>query len=278
MGFWDVGVGDLESMGVRVTQEQEAVLEWGGEVMIVRPLLSPLAIYDDNGGMIDQCGQKVFVPRTMRAYPPRTAGLPWVPAGTPAEYLEDELGADWRSWPSYVGEYIDDPIDQQAGEGVQYARIWEGTPLVSEDDKNLATDLWAAAKKRVNDSVYYEYVMLQEFIASYDMGCLDKLLDNETTAEAVVAGTAVTPEYLSLALGAYVTLLDGRYLARTAKDVGRLRPVCFAPMEDYLVCNNEARAMWRRAINRRENTLAIIHTSLSDKHAAHFNREERGIA
>ena len=69
MGFWDVGIGDLEAIGVRVSPEQEHVLQEGGEVLFIKGLFSLYHWYGDATGILDQFDQQVYVPQTLRRLP-----------------------------------------------------------------------------------------------------------------------------------------------------------------------------------------------------------------
>jgi hypothetical protein len=281
MGFWDAGIGDLEAMGISVSDDAIDVMEGGGQVLVVKGLLSPYHWYGDESGMWDQEGVQVFTPVLMDVVSPMATELPaWQIHDTPIRSFMDDQSGDtmWRSWPSYIGDISEEAIDSPySGEGLFYARAWDGTPLVSATDRMLAHEIIVAARKRISDSAYEPFCILSGFEADgeYSVDDLDPLL--EFTADQIRdihEFDGYDPDYLMCVLQAYKDLVKDGYLSVE----GVTREVVFKPMSHYLDWLPEANFMWERMVNRHENALTIIHSSLSDKAATQFRIYEGQVS
>lgn len=290
MGFWDQGIAGLKAIGVEVTREQRQALNKGGQVLIIRGLLSPWACYGDDTGILDQHGAQVYVPQLLDAEPVATPAQ--LESGASLDerneeevllardYLDEVHGADWREWPSYIGEIQDRGIGRFAEcDWMTYARVWDGTPLVSKADRKAAKKILAAARRRIASSVYEEFCELYEFEAMGEAGWqdLEAVMDDKVTVEDMAAALETDPNYIEALVRNYNTLLLGNYLTRSTKreDQEKLKVVHFTPMEAYLEPGSDAATMWSRLVNRRENALAIINNSLSCDRARQFSRSEK---
>lgn len=282
MGFWDVALGDLAAIGVRFSPAEQQVLEEGGEVLFIRGLLSPWACMGDATGILDQFGQRVYVPQFLSAFPPKAKALPgWNLDGQSVSALVDsEVGDYWRQWPAYLGVVSERCVDRQAfGDGIAYVRIWDGKPLTCPGDRELAERLFTAASDRINNSAYHQFVVLSEYEASgYAVDELYPVITGEVDVADLV-DLDRDRDYLESMATAYRDLLDGGYLSRSSDpaDHQNLKEVSFEPMEDLLDDDLEAVQVWDRMVNRRENALAIIHTALSIRSAANFECLESEI-
>lgn len=273
MGFWDVGIGDLEAIGVRVSEEAAYVLEEGGDVLFVAGLLSPYACYGDDTGILDQHDKQVYVPRLLTAYPPREQAPGW--SDTPANILEDAFGPEWRTWPSFVGEVEERNDYQRSFSDMTYVRVWDGTPVFTVEDASIADELMAAATARVKNSVYAEFVMLADWESEEAENSLDNLdlgLDGTLDLLDLAEFTGTSRAQLDALVSAYDTLLTGGYLNR---DGSEGRPVQFEPMEAYLPVSPSARRAWAQMVARRDNSIEIINCALPRARGKSFAQGER---
>lgn len=287
MGFWDAGIGDLEAQGVSVSQNQIDVMEDGGQVLVIKGLLSPYHWYGDESGILDQYENQVFVPLLMQAVSPLDTELPnWGIHNNPIRNFMDDYTGDslWRAWPSYIGEYTEAAIDYPYGEeSLSYARVWDGTPLVSATDRMLAGEIIKAARKRITDSVYEQFCILSDFESSgnYAISQLDPFLAFEPEdIHALEQFDDYSPDYMFCVLSAYRDLLAGNYLTTSddPKDCINLKDIEFEPMEHYLGWLPEAMVMWNKMVNRHENAMVIIKSSLSSKSANQFQIYEGQVS
>ena len=286
MGFWDAGIGGLEASGISVSDDQIDMLEEGGQVLVIKGLLSPFHWYGDETGILDQDDNLVYVPLLMEAVAPMSTELPeWRISGRQIRKFMDDYTGDtmWRAWPSYIGEYIQEATESPYGcESFSYARVWDGTPLVSATDRMLAHEIFTAARKRVNDSVYEEFCILTEFESSgsYSVSQLDPFLAFESEdVQGLEDFDEYDPGYMHCVLSAYRDLLAGNYLTNCDdQDPRDLKDIEFKPMSHYLGWLPEAMVMWERMVSRHENAHAIIRSSLSAKSANHFNIYEGQVS
>lgn len=281
MGFWDQGVSRLRSMGVPVTQEQQNGLERGGEILVLRGLVSPDLLYDgDCAGVTDQHGEQVYIPQMLHAHPPLATDLPGTHGMALNTWMDRDNRRDWRRWPSYVGEIQERSVDQQTNaDGIDVVRVWDGMPLLTAADRELAEELFAAAANRVNSSVYGELCEISDFenTEGKDMEDLAPAIEGLATIVELADHLNLEPDRVETAVTAYEALLLGGYLTRSRRkeDIAKLLDLQFAPMEAYLPVNSDARRLWSRLVNRRENALAIINTGLRKEQAELFDSLER---
>lgn len=271
MGFWDLGVGDLAAMGVNVSREQRRVLEQGGQVLFITGLLSPyLYELDNKRGVVDQNDEQIYVPQLLYAYSPSQT-LPGLRGKTIRAHM-DEGGTEWRAWPSYVGEIIERSVTQHdPNEDLSFVRVWDGIPLVTEEDKMIATELFIAATDRIDASVYCELKEISEYQAmGGDVDDLHLALNAaDMSYDEVALKTGLSEHQIGNLVLAYDTLL----LNDTGPGGYDVDQVTMAPMENYL--SAEAARVWTRLVNRRENILAIVNNALPRLQARCFDRSER---
>jgi hypothetical protein len=277
VGFWDAGIGDLEGMGVAVTDEQRDVLLEGGEVLFIGALLSPWYRDGDTSPMLDQDGEVVYVAQQMTV--------------SPGDFNEEEISEldntyndSWREWPSYVGTVQERSIDQRPWmeEETWYVRIWDGTPI-EEGNDDIAARIFRACSDRINDSIYQAVC---EFESSDEWFCespsteeLMPFVAAETTMDETLEHfDGYDPDETMSAYNMLHLLLTEGYI--TVDENGLLDgshaiDAMFKPMAYYLRGDPEALQVWNRLITRREITLEIIEDNLPTRAAQDFDRYER---
>lgn len=170
MGFWDGGLDDLTSVNVQVTATEERVLDQGGSVMYLNPLLDPMSVFEgaNYGALQDVEGQDIFVPWRITVVSPTDSYTPsWKPGDGQKiwQQIDAEQGTDWRRFPAYIGLLDEESAEMtSAGYGIEYHwiemlrpyRFWSCVPIVSDEDKRAVKALEKACNKMLTESCYLD--------------------------------------------------------------------------------------------------------------------------
>jgi len=277
MVFWDYQIGDLEAIGVRVDPEQIMVLEQGGEVLVIQHLLSPWCWEGDTSGTDDQNGDPVYIPVRMKACSPLDKFTPtWqrTDEDTVANHLDREHGEQWRLFPSYVG-VVEHRVWEGPGsydEGLDWARVWNGYPVMDQQTLALMEKIEAAARSRLYESFYEQLTMVVEWELSAEW---DSELLWEDVSEWERLG--LDPDQGMTMRGVFEELYANRIIARpeaSPEEIRNLVPLQFAPMSDYLREEPEALALWNRMVYRRESSKRKVTQALERSRRSVFEYNE----
>ena len=267
---WIHRFADLLAIGVHIDVEAMHVLDKGGEVLAIEILPAPDSwLYGDGDlyPMSDHDGNTAMLPYLLKVTPPDQPfdqGWRTDPISI-ADYLEKELGDEWRLFPSYTGVKYDVVVDDPRGldENLMPVRVWNALPLMSEEDRRCAGLILTAHRQLIADSYYEEVTMFYRMEMEISEGWSDIDL-KDMDDEPVKAYWHLRRE---LAAKGYIAEEDDGMWAEK-------RAIDFEPIEFYLR-DPHARVMWRRLLH--ESRLAatrVFHAVPKDKQSLFIHNEK----
>lgn len=184
---WTHKFADLLAVGVHVDVEAIHVLEKGGEILSLEVLPAPDSFLYGDGDiwpMNDHDGDTAMVPFVMKI---DSVDLPYYQgytknAITIAEQLEENVGEAWRRFPSYVGMKTNTAIEDPRGTN-EYpipVRVWNAIPLLTEQDRQMASMIVVAHRLMIAVSYYEELVAFYQTHMEMTEGWSDLNIDDLT--------------------------------------------------------------------------------------------------
>lgn len=274
---WTHKFSDLLAVGVHIDVEAMHVLDMGGEVLSLEILPAPDSwLYGDGDvwTMADMDGEVVMVPFILKVTNP---ALPFYQGQTMnpvsiADHLEENIGEDWRLFPSYVGEKTNTATEDPRGMN-EYpipVRIWNAIPLLTEDDKRLANTIVTAHRMMIAVSYYEELVTFYQMSMELNEGWSDLNIDDLSNEQAIQYWELRT----KLAQKGYI--VEDKDGDNRAEDSGwsEGRSIDLDPIEMYLK-DLSARQMWSRLRHEsRQGANRIFHSVPLDKQSIFIHHEK----
>lgn len=232
---------DLESIGVATTEAQRFTVDHGGQVLVVQrlPAIQECGCGDDHGlVMADQDGQPMMLPAVFAAASPLEKAAPgWDvhKTATIADFIEDAHGADWRTFPSYVGVMQNTVLDRWYDEMPNPIRVWTGVPI-NDPTAVVAERLITQCRMWLYDSRYEEMQHFMELESGMMQGWAE--FDLEDTSDPD------TQSYWSL----YQLLLDEGHIVESGDDWLPGKPIEFNHPRQYM--DDETWPLWRSVMHQ----------------------------